>query len=254
MASSLGTYMRSASGFFGRLGQNLVATSAVRLGWLSVSFAVVCGSLPMAKSDEGMLPISGITNADLTQRGIHLQAQDIFDPGSVALVDGIVRVNGCTGSFVSSEGLILTNHHCAYRAIQSNSTAANDLLANGFIAKRRDEELPAIGYTVRITQSYLDVSTDVLSAVTPGMDYLARTKAIEKQSRLLEQAAEAANPGLRAEVAEMFVGETYGLFLYIYLRDVRLVFAPPASATISSVIRSTSEMWAAVGTTFGSAE
>ena len=229
MASSLAICMSSVSRYFGRLCQNLVTNSAVRFGCLWLSFVVGCVNLPMAWSDEGMLPVSVIGNADLTQRGIHLQAQDIFDPGSVALVDGIVRVNGCTGSFVSSEGLILTNHHCAYRAIQSNSTAANDLLANGFIAKRRDEELPAIGYTVRITQSYQDVSADVLGAVTPNMDYLARTKAIEKQSRLLEQAAEAANPGLRAEVAEMFVGETYGLFLYIYLRDVRLVFAPPAS-------------------------
>jgi uncharacterized protein YciI len=158
-----------------------------------------------------------------------LQAQDIFAPDQTSLVDGIVRVNGCTGSFVSSQGLILTNHHCAYRAIQSSSTADRDLLADGFIAWTGAEEIPALGYTVRITRSYQDVSEQVLSVLQPEMDFVARTKAIERQSRLLEQAAEQANPGLRAEVAEMFIGKTYGLFLYIYLRDVRLVFAPPAS-------------------------
>jgi uncharacterized protein YciI len=180
-------------------------------------------------ADEGMLPISEIDKVDLAARGIRLQAGDIFDPTGTSLVDGIVRVNGCTGSFVSPQGLILTNHHCAYRAIQANSSTERDLLANGFLARELSEEIPAAGFTVRITKSYQDVSAEVLSVVSPDMDFAERTKAIERQSKVLEQQAEQANPGLRAEVAEMFIGETYGLFLYVYLRDVRLVFAPPAS-------------------------
>lgn len=181
------------------------------------------------RGDEGMLPISEIGNFNLAERGIRLTAQDLFAPGSESLVDGIVRVNGCTGSFVSPQGLILTNHHCAYRAIQANSTAARDLLKDGFLAADRAAEIPAVGYTVRITQSYRDVSAEVLSVVRPDMDFTERTQAIERQSKRLEQEAEQAHPGLRAEVAEMFIGETYGLFLYVYLRDVRLVFAPPAA-------------------------
>jgi uncharacterized protein YciI len=183
----------------------------------------------IGRADEGMLPISEIGEVDLAARGIRLQAGDIFDPTGTSLVDGIVRVNGCTGSFVSPSGLILTNHHCAYQAIQANSSPDRDLLANGFIARAMKDELPAAGFTVRITQSYQDVSQEVLSVVRPDMDFAERTKAIERQSKVLEQQAEQANPGLRAEVAEMFIGQTYGLFLYVYLRDVRLVFAPPAS-------------------------
>ncbi len=197
------------------VGLALVIANLVRVDWL--------------RGDEGMLPISEIGNFNLAERGIRLTADDLFAPGGESLVDGIVRVNGCTGSFVSPQGLILTNHHCAYRAIQANSTAASDLLKDGFLAGDRAAEIPAAGYTVRITQSYRDVSAEVLSAVRPDMDFTERTQAIERQSKRLEQAAEQSHPGLRAEVAEMFIGETYGLFLYVYLRDVRLVFAPPAA-------------------------
>jgi hypothetical protein len=144
-------------------------------------------------------------------------------------VDGICRVNGCTGSFISPEGLIITNHHCAYEAIQQASLQGDDLLASGFQANHRQQEIPAPGYVVRITESYRDVSQEVLSVVRPGMDFLARTEAIRQQSRHLEKLAEQQHAGLRAEVAEMFTGKTYGLFLYTYLRDVRLVFAPPSS-------------------------
>ena len=144
-------------------------------------------------------------------------------------MDGICRVNGCTGSFVSSDGLIITNHHCAFDAIQKASTPTNDLLANGFIAKTKQDEVRAVGFTVRITESYANVSDQVLSVVSEGMTFLDRTKAIEKRRKELEQAAEAENKGLRAEVAEMFTGKTYVLFLYTYLKDVRLVFAPPIS-------------------------
>jgi Peptidase S46 len=138
-------------------------------------------------------------------------------------------VNGCTGSFISADGLIITNHHCAYDAIQQASRTDRDLLNDGFQAKTRTDEIPAQAYVVRITEDYRDVSTQVLEAVQPGMDFLARTKAIQKRSRELEQQAEMQHPGLRAEVAEMFTGKTYVMFLYTFLKDVRLVFAPPAS-------------------------
>ena len=181
------------------------------------------------EADEGMFPISELARLNLQNKGMQLTPGELFNSEQVSLVDGICRVNGCTGSFVSSDGLIITNHHCAFDAIQKASTSANDFLQNGFIAKERSEEIPASGYNVRITEGYSDVSAKVLSAVADNMTFLERTKAIEKRRKQIEQTAEQENKGLRAEVAEMFAGKTYVLFLYTYLKDVRLVFAPPIS-------------------------
>lgn len=173
--------------------------------------------------------MSELSGFDLAARGVRLGADDLFNPNAISLVDGVCRVNGCTGSFVSKQGLIITNHHCAYGAIQKASTAERDLLRDGFQASERMQEIPAPDYTVRVTEDYRDVSSEVLSAVGDGMSFLERTKAIERRRKELESAAEKDNPGLRAEVAEMFAGKTYVLFLYTYLKDVRLVFAPPQS-------------------------
>jgi len=180
-------------------------------------------------ADEGMFPISELTRLNLKEKGMLLTPDELFNSKEVSLVDGICRVNGCTGSFVSDRGLIITNHHCAFDAIQKASTSSKDLLQNGFIAKSLAEEVSAPGYTVRITQGYSDVSSQVMSVVSEGMPFLERSKAIEKRRKELEKIAESENQGLRAEVAEMFAGKTYVLFLYTYLKDVRLVFAPPVS-------------------------
>jgi hypothetical protein len=200
--------------------------------FIRFAFAIVLGSLcfwPMGNADEGMFPISELKRLNLQEKGLELSPEELFNSEGVSLLDGICRVNGCTGSFVSSDGLIITNHHCAFDAIQKASTPTNDLLANGFIAKTKQDEVRAVGFTVRITESYADVSDQVLSVVSESMTFLDRTKAIDKRRKELEQAAEAENKGLRAEVAEMFTGKTYVLFLYTYLKDVRLVFAPPIS-------------------------
>ena len=183
----------------------------------------------LAEAEEGMYPISEVGRLDLASQGLKLASEDIFNADRTCLVDGICKVNGCTGSFVSPRGLIITNHHCAYRAIQSSSTTTNDYLRDGFIAKTLGEEIPAKGYTVRITESFEDISDQVLSAIKPEMSYTDRTKAIDQRQKELEKAAEQKHPGQRAEVAEMFAGKTYVLFIYTYIQDVRLVFAPPAS-------------------------
>ena len=181
------------------------------------------------RADEGMYPISEIAGLNLSQKGLQLTALEVFNPNATCLIDGICRVNGCTGSFVSPEGLIITNHHCAYRAIQSASSTKNDFLKDGFQAKTRETEIPAAGYTVRVTESFSDVSKPVLNVVKADMSFVDRSKAISRKRKLLEKQAEVDNPGMRAEVAEMFTGKTYVLFLYTYIKDVRLVFAPPSS-------------------------
>lgn len=201
----------------------LLATTLLLAG--SVVFLIARTSV----ADEGMFPISELKRLKLAEKGLKLSAEQIFSADKTCLVDGICRVNGCTGSFVSPNGLIITNHHCAYRAIQSASSATNDYLKNGFIPKRPGEEIPATGYTVRVTESFKDVSAEVLSVVDLNQSFGERSKAIARQRKEIEKAAEVQNPGKRAEVAEMFAGKTYVLFVYTYIKDVRLVFAPPSS-------------------------
>lgn len=195
----------------------------------AVLFALLL-AVPTA-ADEGMYPVSEIAVLGLMEKGLEISPLDIFnpDPDQTCLIDAICRVNGCTGSFVSPDGLIFTNHHCAFAAIQRASTAENDLLTNGFIAATRTHEVPALGYEVRITESYRDVSAEVLTAVTEEMDFAERTRAIERRQKEIEKQSETDNPGVRAEVAEMFAGKTYVLFHYTFIKDVRLVFAPPSS-------------------------
>jgi len=180
-------------------------------------------------SDEGMWPISELHKLNLQSKGLKIETKEIYNSEGLSLIDGILQVGGCTGSFVSSDGLILTNHHCAYGAVQAVSTKEHDYIKNGLLALNRKEEIQAKGITARITESYRDVSNDVLSVVTEGMDLVERTKAIEKKMKEIVKGVEEKNPGKRADVAEMFRGKTYVLFIYTYLKDIRLVYVPPRS-------------------------
>ncbi|RKZ17351.1 S46 family peptidase [bacterium] len=180
-----------------------------------------------AGADEGMFPVSELGRLDLAGAGLEIPATAIFDPDGNALVDGICKLGGCTGSFVSAQGLILTNHHCAFRAIRDASDRDHDYLTDGFAAAGMADEVPAVGYTVRITDSYRDVSDEVLDALTPQMAPADRTRAVEKAAKSISLRYEQEHPGKRAEVAEMFPGKTWVLYVYTYLRDVRLVYSPP---------------------------
>jgi len=181
-----------------------------------------------AGSEEGMFPVSEIRRLDLRAKGLEIAPEEIFSPDRIGLVYGIVQL-GATGSFVSPEGLVLTNHHVAFGAAQAASTTDRDYVRNGFLARTRGEEIEAKGMTARITESFRDVSAEVLAAVKPSMDAAARTKAAQRRIKEIVAAAEKAAPGKRAEVSEMFAGKTYVLFLYTYLKDIRLVYVPPRS-------------------------
>lgn len=184
---------------------------------------------PLVSSEEGMYPLSELNRLNLADRGLSVTVQDIYNTDGTGLVNAIVRVGGCTGSFVSTDGLIITNHHCAFGSVQAASDAEHNYVRDGFAAQNRGMEIPARSLTVRITESYTDVTQQVLSALNSDMSPLERTKALEQQIKELEKTAETQTPGMRAEVAEMFPGKTYWLFRYTYLRDVRLVYVPPRS-------------------------
>jgi hypothetical protein len=199
--------------------------------WGVVAFFLVVFFLVLTQlyfADEGMWPISEINKLSLKTKGLEISPEEIFSPSDVSLIYAVVQV-GATGSFVSPDGLIITNHHVAYRPVQAASTKEFDYIKHGFLAKDRSEEILAKGMTARITESFQDVSEEVLSAVEEGMDRAERTKAVDKRKKEIVAKAEKENPGKRAEVSEMFSGKSYVLFIYTYLKDIRLVYVPPRS-------------------------
>ena len=135
-----------------------------KIVFLTSVFIFLVGMRP-GIPEEGMYPLSEIHKIDLVKAGLKIDPLEVYNPNGVSLIDALVKVGGCTGSFVSNEGLILTNHHCAFGAISRASTPEKNYLENGFLAETKLDEIPAKGTTVRITESYEDVSEQVLSAV-----------------------------------------------------------------------------------------
>jgi hypothetical protein len=196
---------------------------------LLVVLFVFAGGMTFKAPEEGMYPLSEIKNVNLSKAGLQIPQSEIYNPDGVSLVDALVNLSGCTASFVSPEGLILTNHHCAFRAISNASTPAENYLEKGFAAKSMEEEIPAPGYTCRITESYQDVTEEVLGAVEDVDDLAERSRKIDEKIKELEEEYTDEEKSIEAEVSEMFKGESYVLFKYRTIKDVRLVYAPPRS-------------------------
>jgi Peptidase S46 len=187
----------------------------------------------LSLADEGMwLPdsVNKLPLAEMKKRGFELKPEDIYSLTKPSLKDAIVQISiGGTGSFVSPEGLILTNHHVAFAAITRASTSEKDYINNGFLAKSRAEEIPAQGYFIKITQDFKDVTAEVLSAVKPEMSFEARLRAIALKQEEIGKANSREKEGIEAQVVEASGGYQYFLYTYLKLRDVRLVYAPPKS-------------------------
>jgi len=200
----------------------------IKIIFFFITLTLILGMLPAAP-EEGMYPLSEIEKVDLVEAGLKINPKEIYNPEGISLVDALVNIGGCTGSFISEQGLIFTNHHCAFGAIARSSTVENNYLENGFHAKTLEEEIPASGYYCRITESYEDVSSIILDAVSNITDPAERTRIIAQKMDELARSAENDEESLTASVSEMFAGKSYILFKYRIIRDVRLVYAPPQS-------------------------
>jgi hypothetical protein len=202
---------------------------------IGVCLAVVM-LLPAAlRADEGMwLPmlVKRLNYQDMRAHGLQLSADEIYSVNKSSLKDAIVVLNGgsCTAEMISGQGLFLTNHHCAYGAIQDNSSTDHDYLTDGFWAYAKGEELQANGMTAGFLQEMRDVTDAVLGDVSISLTGEERTKAVRA-------AIAAAKEKIQGEVAEhfdvqiksFFEGNEYYAFVYETFRDVRLVGAPPSS-------------------------
>src|SRR5712692_2647138 len=180
--------------------------------------------------DEGMfLPdtLNQLPLKKLQQRGLKIPITDIYNPNGPSIKDAVVIVDGGTGEFLSSEGLLLTNHHVAFDGLVSASDSSKDYATNGYLAHNRSEELPARGYTVSLTQDLKDVTADVLKGVTDTMPPQERSAAIQRNSAAVRSASAKPGEGLTATVLPFNEGQSYYLFTNFVLNDVRIVYAPP---------------------------
>ena len=192
--------------------------------------ATILLSLP-AFADEGMwIPMLLQRNEAAMQRaGMHITAQDIYDINNASLKDAVLLFGGgCTGEFVSHEGLLLTNHHCGYSYIVRHSTVEHDYLTNGFWAMSRDQEIPCPGLTVTRLVRMEDVTSKVLEGITDETSDQDRERIIEKNiKRVTEKATEGTH--YRAVVKPFYYGNQYFMYVNEVFTDVRLVGAPPSN-------------------------
>ncbi len=173
-------------------------------------------SLPVW-ADEGMwLPsLIGERIGDMQKKGFRLTADDIYSINQASMKDAVVLFDGgCTGELVSAEGLLLTNHHCGYGAIQSHSTVEHDYLTHGFWARTHAEELPNKDLSV----CFLVRMEDITERLAAGED----------REEIIRAACEE-GVGYHAAIEQMYYGNQQFLFVYEQFDDVRLVGTPPSS-------------------------
>lgn len=178
-------------------------------------------------ADDGMWMPHQMKDLPLKSLGLQMDPEDLFRKDGTGLMSAVVRLGGATGAFVSAEGLILTNHHVAFGALQRASSPANDYIKNGFLARTRAEEIPAAGYVADVLLDYEEVTPRIMAAIKPGMSFREKYEAIEKAEKELIAEAEKGAKDFRATVARMYSGNHYYLFRFKRIRDIRLVFAPP---------------------------
>lgn len=178
-------------------------------------------------ADEGMWMPHQMRMLNLQQLGLKMNPDDLYKKDGTGLMSAVVNLGGGTGEFVSPDGLILTNHHVAFGAIQRASSKENDYITNGFLARTRAEEIPAQGYTADILLGYEEVTSRVLSKVKPKMTPRQKYDAIEAAIKEIVAEAEKAGPDIRANVVAMYSGNQYYLYRFKRIKDVRLVYAPP---------------------------
>ena len=193
-----------------------------KIAIITAAITLFAGSI---RADEGMwlLPLIQKMNGKAMQEiGCELTPKQIYDINNTSLKDAIVQFGGgCTGEIISSEGLLVTNHHCGYGNIQKLSTVEHDYLKDGYWAMNRSEELPCKGLTVTFLESMKDVTAAINKADRKG----TRKEVVES---LLEDAKKA-NPHCKVELTTFYNDNVYYLIVYKIYRDVRFVGAPPSS-------------------------
>jgi len=189
-------------------------------------------------ADEGMwlLPDLKTQNeAAMMELGLQIPIEQVYNPNGIAIKDAVVHFGrGCTGEVISAEGLVLTNHHCGYGAIQQLSTVANDYLTDGFWAMSREQELPCNGLTITFIDQILDVTDYVNEQLgvdddPNGTNYLSPAYLAQIAKRFAAKENIPVTSSTALELKPFYGGNKYFMFVKTIYSDIRIVGAPPSS-------------------------
>ncbi|MDY4249863.1 S46 family peptidase [Bacteroides pyogenes] len=189
-------------------------------------------------ADEGMWMLTDLKAQNavaMRELGLELPIEEVYNANGLSLKDAVVHFgSGCTGEVISSEGLVLTNHHCGYGAIQQHSNVEHDYLTDGFWAMNRDAELPTPGLTVTFIDRILDVTDYVNEQLKKdedpeGTNYLSQTYLNTVAQRFAKAENIEVTPATKLELKAFYGGNKYYLFVKTVYSDIRMVGAPPSS-------------------------
>lgn len=173
--------------------------------------------------------LEGLNEKEMKQLGSKLTAKDIYDINNSSLKDAVIHFNGgCTGEIISDQGLILTNHHCGYDAIQTHSSLEHDYLQHGFWAADLAGELPNPGMYVTFIKRIDDVTAAILSGVEDKMTNAEKQSLIDKNTEAVIKIT-VKEEWQENRVRPMYDGNKYYLFVTENFKDIRMVGAPPSS-------------------------
>ena len=204
----------------------------------SILAALVCVAFLPVHADEGMWLLQLMQEQHLADRmkaqGLILESEDIYSPNQVSLKDAVgIFGGGCTGELISPDGLILTNHHCGYGAIQQHSTVEHDYLTDGFWAKNRSEELATPGLKFRFVERIVDVTEKVNEQIKAGKVKEEEAFGNPFLTKLAKDELAASDlngkPGISAQALPFYAGNKFYLIYLKTYSDVRMVAAPPSS-------------------------
>lgn len=191
-----------------------------------------------ARADEGMWLLQLMQQQHsidmMKKQGLLLEANELYNPNGVSLKDAVgIFGGGCTGEIISPEGLILTNHHCGYDAIQQHSSVEHDYLTDGFWATSKEKELPTPGLKFTFIERIVDITDivnkkiadkEVSEVEAMGRDFMQKLA-----EELYNQSDLKGKKGIVPQALPFYAGNKFYLFFKKIYTDVRMVAAPPSS-------------------------
>ena len=177
--------------------------------------------LPVLRAEEGMWTFDNLPLKQLKEKYAFEPSKDWIEHVRLSSL----TLGGCTGSFVSADGLVLTNHHCTRGSIQRLSTKERDLVKNGFVAMSREQEIKIPGQTYRTLMAMENVTVRLAKAVTPGLNEKAASDARNKELEAIKAELEKQS-GLTYDVVNLYQGGETWMYGFKTFKDVRLVAAP----------------------------